>query len=73
MGPLTPHGKLLIIDESRAILGSMAMSALSLDFRREVSVLIEQKTAVAALSDFYAALVERVGDASSSLPGDAAA
>ena len=36
-----PHGKLIIIDEARAVLGSMAMSALSLDFRREVSIVID--------------------------------
>ncbi len=68
-GPLVPHGKLLIIDGLRAVLGSTALSALSLDFRREVSVLIEDAAAVGALNDFYGELIER-GAASARLPGD---
>lgn len=71
-GPLLPHGKLLIIDERRAVLGSTALSALSLDFRREVSVLIDDAVAVAALHEFVRELIAR-GGASSMLPGDAAA
>ena len=72
VGPLVPHGKLLIVDEKRAVLGSMALSTLSLDFRREVSVLIEDGPAVEALTAFYRELSER-GASTSTLPGDAAA
>lgn len=72
VGPLVPHGKLLIIDESRAVLGSTALSTLSLDFRREVSIVIEEATAVGTLNDFYRELSDR-GAASARLPGDAAA
>ena len=73
VGPLVPHGKLLIIDEARAVLGSTAMSALSLDFRREVSILVEHRAVVANLVEFYRELAERAGGASAKLPGDAAA
>ena len=73
IGALQPHGKLLIIDESRAVLGSLALSALSLDFRREVSVVIEQQPIVATLSEYVRDLVSRLGSAGTSLPGDAAA
>ena len=69
VGALVPHGKLLIVDQSRAVLGSTALSALSLDFRREVSVLIEDEASVKALNDFYRELTER-GAASADLPGD---
>ena len=72
IGTLQPHGKLLIIDESRAALGSTALSTLSLDFRREVSIVIEDPAAVAPLTEFYRELSER-GGASAALPGDAAA
>jgi phosphatidylserine/phosphatidylglycerophosphate/cardiolipin synthase-like enzyme len=72
VGPLAPHGKLLIIDEARAVLGSMALSALSLDFRREVSVTVEDPAIVSLLSQYFRDLAERAG-ASSTLPGDAAA
>jgi hypothetical protein len=53
-------------------LGSTALSTLSLDFRREVSIVIEDADAVATLNDFYRELSER-GGASGVLPGDAAA
>jgi phosphatidylserine/phosphatidylglycerophosphate/cardiolipin synthase-like enzyme len=65
-----PHGKLIILDESRAVLGSMAGSALSLDFRREVSVIIDSRGIVEQLSGFYADLSQRAGESISRLPGD---
>ena len=72
VGPLVPHGKLLIVDGSRAVLGSMALSTLSLDFRREVSVLIDEAAAVTPLAEYFAELSDR-GASTSTLPGDAAA
>ena len=72
-GPLVPHGKLIIIDETRAVLGSMAMSALSLDFRREVSILTESPDALQVLNAFYQDLSARAGQSVSLLPGDRAA
>lgn len=72
-GAQAPHGKMIIIDESRAVLGSMAMSALSLEFRREVSVVVERPTIVRQLNVFYQELSARVGDSVSVLPGDRAA
>ena len=71
-GPLAPHGKLLLLDESQAVLGSMAMSTLSLDFRREVSVVIDDAGVVSALDQFYRGLNDRTDGSSSLLPGDAA-
>jgi cardiolipin synthase A/B len=71
-GPLVAHGKLLLIDDSHAVLGSMALSTLSLDFRREVAVLIEDRAIVATLNEFYGELILR-GGATSALPGDPAA
>lgn len=68
-----PHGKLLIIDEKQALLGSMAMSALSLDFRREVSILVETPAAVRALNTYYLDLSARAGESITVLPGDRAA
>ena len=72
-GPLVPHGKLFIIDQSRAVLGSMAMSALSLDFRREVSIIVDDRTILGELLGFYAELNDRAGSSASRLPGDVAA
>ena len=69
-GALRPHGKLLLIDDAKAILGSMAMSALSLDFRREVSVILENRAIVRDLSSFFADVSARAGDSMARLPGD---
>ena len=70
MGPIEPHGKMMIIDDKRAILGSTALSTLSLDFRREVSVVIHQPALVRQLNIAYQRLSARAGAAASHLPGD---
>ena len=73
VGTLVPHGKLFIADESSVLLGSMALSTLSLDFRREVSIVVEAPHIVRALGEFYREISERGGGVSAELPGDAAA
>jgi phosphatidylserine/phosphatidylglycerophosphate/cardiolipin synthase-like enzyme len=73
VGNLVPHGKLMIIDESRAVLGSTAMSTLSLDFRREVSIMVETPAVVRALNSFYLDLSAKAGASVRKLPGDRAA
>ena len=70
MGPIEPHGKMMIIDEQCAILGSTALSTLSLDFRREVSVVVHQPALVKQLNLAYQALSVRAGAAAAHLPGD---
>lgn len=70
MGAIEPHGKMMIIDEQRAILGSTALSTLSLDFRREVSVVIHHPVLVKQLNLAYQTLSARAGAAASHLPGD---
>ena len=70
VGAYKPHGKLMIVDHSKAVLGSMAMSALSLDFRREVSVVVDDRTLVKDLADYFDDLTSRVGDSALALPGD---
>jgi phosphatidylserine/phosphatidylglycerophosphate/cardiolipin synthase-like enzyme len=70
---LRPHGKLVLIDDARAILGSMAMSALSLDFRREVSVIIENRAIVYELRSFFNEVSARADESMMRLPGDRSA
>ncbi len=70
MGGLEPHGKMLIVDESRAILGSTALSTLSLDFRREVSVVVHEPALVKQLNTSYQQLSAKAGPAAMRLPGD---
>jgi cardiolipin synthase len=70
MGGLEPHGKMMIIDETRAILGSTALSTLSLDFRREVSVVVHEPALVKRLNVAYQQLSAKAGAAAAHLPGD---
>jgi phosphatidylserine/phosphatidylglycerophosphate/cardiolipin synthase-like enzyme len=70
VGSYRPHGKLMIIDDEKAVLGSMAMSALSLDFRREVSMVIDERILVKELIDHFDDLTARLGDSVLVLPGD---
>jgi cardiolipin synthase len=51
---LTPHGKLLIIDGSTAVVGSVSLSALSLDFRREVAITVNDADCVSQLQKWVA-------------------
>jgi phosphatidylserine/phosphatidylglycerophosphate/cardiolipin synthase-like enzyme len=46
---LTPHGKLLIVDGKTAVIGSLSLSALSLDFRREVAIVVRDATCLTQL------------------------
>jgi cardiolipin synthase len=70
---MVPHGKLIIIDEAQVVLGSLAMSALSLDFRREVSIISDTPEVVRALNAFYQAMSAQAGTSITVLPGDRAA
>jgi cardiolipin synthase A/B len=70
MGGLVPHGKMMIIDETRAVLGSTALSTLSLDFRREVSVVVHDPALVKQLNMSYQQLSAKAGIAATHLPGD---
>ena len=65
-----PHGKMMIVDEARAVLGSTALSTLSLDFRREVSIVIHDPGLVKQLRMSYQQLSLRAGAAAGRLPGD---
>lgn len=65
-----PHGKMMIVDESRATLGSTALSTLSLDFRREVSVVVHEPALVKQLNMSYQKLSAKAGEAAMRLPGD---
>lgn len=70
MGGVEPHGKMMIIDESRAVLGSTALSTLSLDFRREVSVVVHEPALVKQLNMSYQQLSAKAGASVTHLPGD---
>jgi cardiolipin synthase A/B len=52
-GGLVPHGKMVIVDHSTAAIGSMSLSALSLDFRREVAIVARDRAMVDAMREVF--------------------
>jgi phosphatidylserine/phosphatidylglycerophosphate/cardiolipin synthase-like enzyme len=50
------HGKLMLIDDSTAVIGSLALAAISLDFRREVALIVRDATAVSTIARLFAAV-----------------
>ena len=59
VGGLAPHGKMLIVDSSVAVIGSMSLSALSLDFRREVAVIVRDRAQVGEMRQVFERLAAR--------------
>jgi cardiolipin synthase A/B len=53
VGGLKVHGKIMLVDGVRAVVGSLALTALSLDFRREVAIEITHPAAVAAIESLF--------------------
>lgn len=70
VAPLEAHGKMMIIDEALAIMGSTALSTLSLDFRREVSVVVDDPALVRRLNMAYQQMSAKAGKLAARLPGD---
>ena len=56
LGPLVAHGKLLMIDDEAAAVGSISMSTLALEFRRELAVVTHDRSALDALNRFWDSL-----------------
>jgi len=61
--PLRAHGKLLLIDDRAAVIGSLALSPASLDRRRELAVVVRDPRLVATLDAFWRSHVEPAGAA----------
>jgi cardiolipin synthase A/B len=53
LGELKSHGKVLLIDDRLAVVGGLAIAALSLDFRREVAIIVEAPEAVADVRQLF--------------------
>jgi cardiolipin synthase A/B len=53
LGDLKSHGKIMLIDDRTLVLGSLALAALSLDFRREVAIVVTEPAAVAAAIELF--------------------
>jgi len=71
LGELKSHGKMMLIDDQRAVVGSIALTALSLDFRREVAVVVDEPAAVAGIRALFQS-ISAAGTAGSPAPSAAA-
>jgi len=73
LGALKSHGKVLLIDERIAVVGSLALSALGLDFRREVSILVDDPAAVRQVAELFRGIesLPSVSENSADAPGAA--
>ncbi len=56
LGDLKSHGKIMLVDESLVVVGSLALAALSLDFRREVAIVVTEPAAVAEAAELFRSL-----------------
>ena len=56
LGSLVPHGKLLIVDDATAVIGSISLSTLALEFRRELAVVIRDGNGLQQLREFWNSL-----------------
>ena len=53
VGGLKSHGKIMLIDDDTVVVGSLALAALSLDFRREVAIVVRDTDAVAQAAELF--------------------
>ncbi len=56
-GEMKSHGKICLIDDRVAVVGGLALAAISLDFRREVAIIVDAPDAVADVRRFLDAAV----------------
>jgi phosphatidylserine/phosphatidylglycerophosphate/cardiolipin synthase-like enzyme len=62
-GDLKSHGKVCLIDDRVAVVGGLALAAMSLDFRREVAIVVDAPEAIADVRRFLDAVVAASADA----------
>jgi phosphatidylserine/phosphatidylglycerophosphate/cardiolipin synthase-like enzyme len=60
---LRSHGKIMLIDGRLAVVGGLALNPLSLDFRREVALVVEEPSAVEEIVKLFDALGAPAGAA----------
>ena len=56
LGSLVAHGKLMMIDDEAAAVGSISLSTLALEFRRELAVVTRDRSSLDTLNRFWDSL-----------------
>ena len=68
LADLRSHGKMILVDETTAVIGSMSLSALSLGFRRELALKVCEPHCVGRLNHFFRTMSAAHADAAGALP-----
>jgi cardiolipin synthase len=61
LGDLKSHGKIMLLDDETVVVGSLALAALSLDFRREVAIVVTDASAVEAAIELFRSVRDAAG------------
>jgi phosphatidylserine/phosphatidylglycerophosphate/cardiolipin synthase-like enzyme len=67
LADLHSHGKMILFDETTAVIGSISLSALSLGFRRELALKVCEPHCVGRLNDFFRTMAAAQADAAGAL------
>ena len=60
---LLSHGRIILIDDGTAIIGSMHLSSVSLDSRREVAIVVDDPSVTAEVQGFFESLMRQPASA----------
>ena len=71
LGELRSHGKIMLIDDETVVVGSLALAALSLDFRREVAIVVTAASAVAEAVELFKNIREAAAESRAAAAGAA--
>jgi len=69
LGNLKSHGKIMLVDDAKVVVGSLALAALSLDFRREVAIVVDEPSAVATAIELFRQLSAAANEAGTAPAG----
>ena len=70
VGDLVAHGKLLIVDDATAVIGSISLSMMALEFRRELAVVSRERQTLSQLDLFWRSLPPVATDGAANLESD---
>lgn len=56
LGDLKSHGKIILLDDRIAVVGSLSLAAISLGFRREVAIVVDDAAAIADVQRLFASI-----------------
>ena len=57
---LRSHGKIMLVDDRLAVIGGLSLNPMSLDFRREVALIVTEPSAVAEVAGLFAIVAASV-------------